>query len=199
MKRSFQRRSLLLSPLALAVLAGCSSTPQRPTFIDIRFTDRPRLRIYCAAIDVVDDFRPTLQDPHVEHLFPVTPEHALENWAHDRLIASGTDRRLRFRIIDASVRETHLPKKTEGIRGAFTTEQTERYDASVEVAVDLLDSRGFSERQVSAKVARSTTTAEDVTPNQRDQAWYDLTRALMADFDAEMERQLRANLTFYVQ
>jgi hypothetical protein len=129
----------------------------------------------------------------------VPPERAVENWAHDRLVPTGTERRLRVRIIDASATETHLPRKAEGIRGAFTTEQTERYDVSIEVTIDLTNERGFAERSVSAKVTRSTTVAENVTPNERDKAWYDLTRAAMADFDAEMERQLRANLNFYIQ
>src|SRR5258708_18346729 len=85
MMRPLARRSVLLSPLALSLLAGCAPSSQRVVFNDIRFTDKPPLRIDCAAIEIVHDFKPTLQTPNVEHLFPVPPERAMENWARDRL------------------------------------------------------------------------------------------------------------------
>jgi hypothetical protein len=107
-------------------------------------------------------------------------------------------RRARVRIIDASVKETELPR-TKGLTGAFTTDQAERYDATVEMSIDLLNDRGFIDRTISAKAARSQSVAEGITPNQRDQAWYALTKDLMADLDRELERQMRANFTFYIQ
>ena len=49
------------------------------------------------------------------------------NWVHDRLEATGTTRRARARIIDASVKESELPR-TKGLTGAFTTDQAQRWD-----------------------------------------------------------------------
>ncbi len=120
------------------------------------------------------------------------------NWVHDRLEATGTTRRARARIIDASVKESELPR-TKGLTGAFTTEQAQRYDATVEMGIDILNDRGFVERTVTAKATRSQSVAEGITPNQRDQAWYVLTKDLMAELDRELERQMRANFTFYIQ
>jgi hypothetical protein len=191
------RRDFLLST-ALLLVACESAPPQRPTFADIRFTDQPPIRIDAAGVDIERVFRSTLQAPYVEHLFPVTPERAMESWARDRLQASGTDRRVRVRIIDASVKEVELPRTT-GISGAFTTDQAQRYDATAEMSVDLMNDRGFPERSVSAKASRSRSVPENITPNDRERAWYELTRALMADLDAELERQIRANFNFYVQ
>jgi hypothetical protein len=142
--RVTRRTALLLSLLGLA---ACSSSATRPTFQEIRFEDRPKLRLDVATIEVERVFRPTLKEPQVEHLFPVPPEIAAESWARDRLEATnpGAPRRARVRILDANVKETPL-QKTGGLRGAFTTEQSERYDATVEVSVDLLGERGFPER-----------------------------------------------------
>jgi hypothetical protein len=190
------RRDFLLS--AALLLVACESTPQRPTFADIRFTDEPPIRIDAAGVDIERVFRSTLQAPFVEHLFPVTPERAMESWARDRLQATGTNRRVRVRIIDASVKEIELPRTT-GISGAFTTDQAQRYDATAEMSVDLMSDRGFPERSVSAKASRSRSVAENITPNDRERVWYELTRALMADLDAELERQIRSNFGFYVQ
>ncbi len=182
----------------LGILAGCASPPARPSFPDIRFTNEKRLRIDAGSIEVVKDFRPSFKPPEVEHLFPIPPELAVENWVHDRLEAGGTGRRVVVHILDASVRETELPK-TQGLRGAFTTDQAERYDAAVEVRIDLLNERGFPERTVTAKASRSQSVPEGITPNQRDQAWYDMTRAMMSYLDQELEHQIRDNFTFYVQ
>jgi hypothetical protein len=191
------RRDFLLAGALL--LGACETTPPpRPTYPDIRFTDAPPLRIDAATVEIVRQFRPTLQPPQVEHLFPVPPERAMENWALDRLQPTGTTRRLRVRIIDASVKETELPR-TSGVRGAFTTDQAQRYDATAEMTVDLLGERGFAERTVAAKASRSRSVPEDITPNEREHVWYELTQALMADLDAELERQIRANFGFYLQ
>jgi hypothetical protein len=190
------RRDFLLAS-ALLVVACETSPPPRPAFPDIRFTAKPPLRIDAAGVDIVRVFRPSLQAPQVEHLFPVTPERAMENWALDRLQPVGTSRRVRVRIIDASVKETELPR-TSGVRGAFTTDQAQRYDANAEMTVDLMGERGFPERSISAKASRSRSVPEKITPNDREQVWYELTEALMADLDAELERQIRANFGFYL-
>lgn len=190
------RRNFLLSS-ALLLVACETSPPPRPSFPDIRFTGKPPLRIDAAGVDIVRVFRPSLQAPQVEHLFPVTLERAMENWALDRLQPVGTSRRVRVRILDASVKEIELPR-TSGMRGAFTTDQAQRYDATAEMTVDLMGERGFPERSLSAKATRSRSVPEGITPNDREQVWYELTEAVMADLDAELERQIRANFGFYL-
>jgi hypothetical protein len=184
--------------LGLLFLAACETPATQPSFPDLHFTSQPRLRLDAAAIDVQDDFHASFRAPNVEHLLPVSPEHAMMNWVRDRLEATGTTRRVRVRIIDASVKESDLPR-TKGLTGAFTTDQAQRYDATAEMAVDILNERGFPERTVTAKATRSQSVAEGITPNQRDQAWYALTKDLMAELDRELERQMRVNFTFYVQ
>jgi hypothetical protein len=195
------RRAALALILAGGALAACDTPPPpRPIYPEIRFTNQPKLRLDVAAIEVLREFKPTLREPQVEHLFPVPPEVAAEAWARDRLEATnpGSPRRARVRIIDASVKEVPL-KKTEGLRGAFTTDQSERYDATIEMAVDILGERGFPERTITARSERSQSVKEGITPNEREQAWYDLTRALMAEIDRELERQMRANFGTYLQ
>jgi hypothetical protein len=188
----------IIGLVLVAGLVGCETPATRPVFPDIRFTDQPRLRLDVAKIEVQDEFRPSFQAPNVEHLFPVPPQRAAENWVKDRLEATGTTRRARVRIVDASVKEVELPR-TPGLTGTFTKDQAQRYDASIEMAIDILGDRGFVERTVSAKASRSQSVAEGITPNERDTVWYNMTKQLLADENLELEKQMRANFNYFLQ
>lgn len=194
--------SLRLKIVAMALLIGlaaCDTAPPRPTYPDIRFTGAPPIRLAVSAVDVGSEYKPTFRPPHVEHLFPVPPAQAAENWAHDRLQSGGGSARARFTIQDASVIETELPKKSEGISGAFKKEATERYDATLRATLAILDARGLPLRTVTVKAMRSQSVIEGITPNERDQTWYDMTKALMTDFDQQMSAEISANLGGYFQ
>jgi hypothetical protein len=183
----------------LAGLAACNTAPPRPTYPDIRFTSEAPIRLAVGAVDLRNEYKPTFQSPHVEHLFPVSPAQAVENWAHDRLQAGGGAMHARFTIQDASVIETQLKKKSEGISGAFKKEATERYDATLRATLEIVDARGFAVRTVTVKAVRSQSVIEGITPNERDQTWYDMTKALMADFDQQMSAEISGNLGGYFQ
>jgi hypothetical protein len=197
MIRSFTHAAIVGFVL-VAGLVGCDTPATRPVFPDIRFTDLPRLRLDVAKIEVTDEFQPSFQAPNVEHLFPVPPQRAAENWVRDRLEAAGTTRQARIRIIDAGVKEVELPR-TQGLTGTFTKDQAQRYDATIEMAIDILGDRGFVERTVSAKASRSQSVAEGITPNERDTVWYNMTKQLLADENIELEKQMRTNFNYFLQ
>src|SRR5262249_36973422 len=137
----------LLSPIvAMLMLAACESAPPRPNFPDIHITEGAPIRLAVGGIDIRVGYKPSFQRPNVEPLYPIPPAHALENWAHDRLVAAGGNARAVFIISDASVTETELKKKEEGITGAFTKEPAQRYDATVEVTLSIVDERGVRVR-----------------------------------------------------
>lgn len=186
--------------LAVVVLLGISTghAAPAPSFADIRFTNERPMRFDAASVELVKDFKPTFRSPEVEHLFPVPPELAVENWVHDRLVAAGSGRRVVVHLVDASVREIDLPK-TPGLRGLFTTDQAQRYDGTIAVRIDLIDEHGVPEGSIMERRTRSQTVPEGITANQRDQTWYEMTRAMMADLDRQLERRIRENFTSVVQ
>jgi|HubBroStandDraft_1064217.scaffolds.fasta_scaffold03791_9 hypothetical protein len=194
------RNSALPAALALVgMLAACESAPPRPTYPDIHFTAASPIRLAVSGVDVRSEFKPTFRSPNVEHLFPVPPSRAAENWAHDRLqVSSGGAHRARFTIQDASVTETELPKKT-GLTATFTKEPAEQYDATLAVMLEIVDDHGVPLRSVAVKVTRSHTVLEGITPNERDQAWYDMTKMLMADFDQQMTAEISAHFGGFFQ
>jgi hypothetical protein len=190
----------LLSPMvAILVLTACESAPPRPNFPDIHVTGATPIRLAAGGVDIRNDYKPSFQPPHVEHLYPIPPAHAMENWARDRLVAAGGNARAVFTISDASVVETELKKKEEGITGAFTKEPAQRYDATVEATLSIIDERSAPVRTVTVKAFRSQTVLEGITPNEREQAWYDMTKALMNDFDRQMSAEISAHFGGYFQ
>lgn len=193
-------RPFLVALGMTAALAACQSPPPAPTFPDIHFTSESPIRLAVSSVEIQSEFRPSYQPPHVEHLFPIPPEHAMENWGHDRLVAAGgSNAHARFVIEDASVTEVQLKKKSQGITGAFTTEPAERYDGRLAARLDIIDEHGVPVRSVEVTVTRSQSVLEGITPNDRDKAWYAMTQAMVTDFDQKMSAEISAHFGGYFQ
>ena len=184
--------------LAALLGAACASTPPIPTYPEIRFTDKPPIRLDVARIDVVAAYRPPLEAPNVEHLFPVRPIDAAGQWARDRLRPGGSAGRAEAILRKASVTETALPR-SRGLRGAFTVDQAERYDAEITIAVRIFDEAGTERASARATVRRSQTVAEDITLNERERAWYRMTAEMMRALDEALERQMRNSLAAFLR
>jgi hypothetical protein len=86
------------------------------------------------------------------------------------------------------------------VRGAFTTDQTDRYDASLAARLKVLADRGnLREGEASAWATRSRTVPEGITVNGREQVLFELVESSMNDFNAELDRQIRANLAQFLR
>ncbi len=190
-------RGLAMAGLALALLAGCATPPPpRPIFVDLRYTAEPAIRLEVGAIEIRDEYQAPFKSPNVDHLFPVPPAKAAENWAHDRLKATGKTGRAVFILKNASVTETELAK-SQGLTGALTTEPAQRYDLALQATVEIVDDRGLPIRTANVSTTRSQSVLEDISPNEREQAWYDMTKAAMADFGPQLASEIRNNFGIY--
>lgn len=184
---------LVLAVLLPVALGACETPTPEQKLPGIGFSHLEALRLNVADIEVVSEFKARLQSPNVDHLFPTTPEAALRQWAADRLQPAGKGDTARFIIIDASAIETRLKRDT-GLKGTFKKEQSERYEVGVEGSVEILDSRGFRRGFASARASRTRTVPEDITLNDREKVWFEMTEAVMNDFNAELERNIRQHL-----
>lgn len=186
-------RRLMIAGLATLALAACETQVSVQRFPEITFAHMQKIGLNVARIEVKSEFHPTMQAPHIEHLMPVPPERAMRRWAEDRLQANGVTNVARFTIGDASVTETPL-KVEGGLAGAFKKQQAARYEAAVAATIEIVDDRGFRRAFASSRVSRSQTLGEDATLNDRDRLWFELIDALMKDFNAEMEQDLRSHV-----
>lgn len=179
--------SLLIAGLSLA---ACELTPPRPDYPSFDYSDKTPMRFDVGEVVIEQAYKPSVEAPNVELLFPHRPDQAAAGWAADRLIAAGSTRRLRFIVSDASVTETALTVKT-GVSGAVTIDQSEKYDATLAIDVQIVEDDGFVAGNATATVRRSVTVAEDASLNDREATWYRLTKDLMDDMDRQLETVLR--------
>lgn len=178
----------LLIVFGLSVV-GCEATVPSPAFPGLTFGHLGPIKLNVGSMEIVSTYKPPMSAPNVEHLFPTTPADALNRWAADRLIATGGSAHARFVILDASVIETAL-KKQKGIKGAFTKDQSERYDAVLEATLEIFDDSETSKGFANARASRSVTVGEDATVNDRTKAWFRLNEALMRDINTELEKNI---------
>ena len=195
----FQSKPLLISFLCgfFIFLASCTTTIEKPKFRDISFKHLPPIVFNVSQIEIVRDFQSTLLEPNVEHFFPLTPKVAIKQWLEDRVKANGSQSSIQVSILDASAEIKKLETNRD-LEGLFTTEQAERIDARIEVRFDLVDDKGKLGPYTIAEAKRSRTIAEGASLYERDRIYFDLTLALMNDFNASMEQALRKYLGKYI-
>jgi len=182
--------------LCLAVSA-CETPVEQRAFSEITFGHLTPISLDVAAIDIVVAYQPSLKAPNVDHEFPVAPATAAERWVGDRLLAAGASGRAVVTIVEASVIEVAL-EKSSGLKGLFTSDQSERYDATVRLTIEATDFGRQLTARAEAEAKRSRSVGESVTLAERENTWFGLIEALMADFDSTMEEQIRTHLVAFL-
>lgn len=196
MKISFQRRLFALS--ILLTLSACASAPKTPSSTGLSYLMAPQMRLLVSRIEVSKSYMPSPKDASVEQLFPIAPSVMIQQWIRDRFSPAGGEGSALITIEEASVIEKRLPG-TLGLRGLFTTDQTERYDAQVAVKVEIKDSRGYPLGYARATASASRTVSEDMTLNDRQKVFTILMEDLMNRLNQEIEKNMREYLARFIK
>lgn len=189
---------ILTSTMALALaatIAACAATTEPPKYPEIRFQDKPPIALTVETVELIDEYAPPLKLPNVEHEFPISPAEVASSWARDRLSAAGGSATARVSILEASVIEREL-ETTKGVAGLVKDEQAQQYDATLNVRIEVMADDG-ARAFTSVKIERSRTVPESVTLNEREQIYYEMSKALGQDLDREMEKAIRQHLNEY--
>jgi hypothetical protein len=176
---------------AVAMLSACETPLKVQTLPDITFAKMEPFRLNVVKIETVSGYKAPLKAPNVDHLFKITPERALKDWARDRLAATGAEGTARFVIKNAAAIETKL-KIDKGFTGQFKKELSERYTVYIEAELRVMDGTG-SVRTHSVKTEKESSITEDASLNQREKLWHDITRAAMANFNASMDGVIKTH------
>ncbi len=187
---------LCLIPMGLA-LSACTTPPPARNLERISYSERPPIRLDVREIEIQRTYQPPNAAPNVDHLFPVPPAAGAQLWAADRLKAVGPLRRARFIVREAPVIEVVL-KRTGGLTGTFTVEQSERYEARLVAELQILADDDRVEASVTVEVTHHRTVPENVTLNERVQVWHEMTRALLDGMDQQLDAVIKQALYKYL-
>lgn len=184
------------APLFILLLAACDSPPP-PNFAPLRYNDRTPIYLDVVNVELHNEYKAPLRLPNVEHKFPVTPEQAITAWVNDRLKAAGSSKTMVVNITDASVVQEKLPT-TQGMKGILKDEQAFKYVARMALELKIYGASAISIADTQINATRHITLAESTTLAERDQAYYTLTKQLMEDVNAELEKTIHQYLSNYI-
>jgi hypothetical protein len=151
-----------------------------------------------AQIEIVNAYKAPGVAPNVDHLFPQKPADVAAAWGRDVLRAVGQRGLATYTIVDATATEAALPR-SRGMTQIFRTEQSERYDLRIEVKLEVGNPLLAKTGEVTATATRSQTVAEDMTLNEREAVWFQMTESAMRELDKELEAAIRDKLAPFVR
>ena len=184
--------------LVALVVAACTPPPQSREFPRITFAHLPQIALGVGRVEVRNDYLSPVAAPYVEHRFPVSPAAAILDWGRQRIRPAGGDGVARITLRRASVVEVPLAR-TGGVAGLFRIDQSERYDAVVDVKLEIVDPDGRVRAAVESVAKRSRTVSENVSAHGREEVWFEMTEALMRDLDRSLEAQIREHLEAWLR
>lgn len=189
---------LAVSMVLFGALTACETTLPPRAFPELRYNHLAPIRLDAVRVDVIETYRSAGTKPYVEHEFPTRPATVAAQWGRDRLIAAGVNNVVRVTIVNGAVVEVPL-KRTTGVTGVFTTDQSERYDGTLEIKIEIIGSDGRQLASVSAQAKRSRTVPENITLAERERGWFRMTESMMNDLNLSLERQIRQHFATWLR
>jgi hypothetical protein len=81
----------------------------------------------------------------------------------------------------------------------FRTEQSDRYDLHIAVKLEVANPRLQANGIATAEAFRSQTVAENMTMNQREAVWFQMTESAMRELDEKLEAAIKDKLQPFVR
>ena len=83
--------------------------------------------------------------------------------------------------------------------GAFTRDQSERYDAIIDMMVELRDADGNVRVTAESTAKRSRSVSENVSLIEREKIWFEMTETMMSDLNTALENQVRIHMKEWIR
>ena len=193
MEKLYRKRLFIF--VLLIPLAGCDTPNLENSLPELTFKHQNIIQLDVERIEIINEFKMPFKFPNVEHLVPISPGASAERWASDILRPTGKSGIAQFVITNGSVIREDL-KIQKGIKGIFSLDHSKRFEANVNVRLEIFKDQKKSVAQASA--SRSQTLREDASPNLQSRLWYNLVERLMESFNRQMRNQINTHLRIFI-
>jgi len=201
MYRIFSPR-LLAVCAGTAIISGCSyfSPPPPPLAPppELSFTRYQPIYLDVANIDIVEEYKSPMREPHIEHLLPISPAEGLRSWVKDRLRGAGAEKSMQIVIKDASVISQELPPPEGSVPEVFSDNPNRRYVAKIDIDMRIYGSDAMSEANVNVIATQTMTLNERANVEDRKRAFQRMMYDLMEMANAELEKQIFKHFVRYI-
>jgi hypothetical protein len=157
----------------------------------------PQFNLLVAEIQVV----PAYAGAPAETGVPFAPKAALELWAKTHVRAVGQQGQARIVIRDASISARKLTPQARDFRGWFRRQPVERYEAVLELELQIRDDAGRVRAQTVARATHARDLMDDHRDYQRERATQlqALTDEIIAAALKRLDGEVRTNLAQWVR
>lgn len=158
----------------------------------------PQFDLTVAEIKVVPAYAP---GPGTDTGVPFAPKAALEIWAKTHVRAVGRQGLAQIVIRDASISAKKVPPRTGNFRDWFRRQPVERYEALLELELQIKDDAGRTRAQTVARATHARFLMDDYRDYHRERTTQlqALTDEIIAAALKRLEGEVRTNLARWVR
>lgn len=160
----------------------------------------PQFNLAVAEIKIVPAYAPG-PGATAEQSVPFAPRAALETWAKTHVQAKGRQGQAWVVIRDASISAKQVPPRTANWRDWFRRQPVERYDAVLELELQIKDDAGRTRAQTVARATHARFLMDDYRDYQRERTTQlqALSDEIIAAALKRLEGEVRVNLARWVR
>ena len=184
----------MLHLLQAAQTTRANNTPEVERYNAPRYVDSGVIELKVNKVDVISEFLPKFERPHVEQLFPISIEKTARLWAKDRLDAVdySSNKIASFIIKDASVTEEVVES------GQLFYKDNLVYKANLNVVLKISDELGTNSAQTEIVAWRELEIPADTDIIEKEKYWNNMVQKLFDEFNIKMEENIHKYLNMYV-
>jgi hypothetical protein len=154
----------------------------------------PKIRLAVAELQVIPAYASPGKAPNVEQRMRVSLQDVAAQWARKNIEATGSRDRASVIIRRASIVEQPV-RHSRGVAGLFKREPDRRYDAVLEIAIEVRDDVGAVIGRASATATRKSEALEGADEEQLQALWAKMTDGLVADAARELDKQIKLRMS----
>jgi hypothetical protein len=193
-------RKILISARAQVLLAtkpACTYDGAGRQLPQLDYQNISALYVSAGSVDVITQFRPTLESSKAAAAFTTRPEDALNRYAVQRLKAQGGEGTLRFTIEDATVKHAVVDPDNSVMKWADVGKQ-DRYDLNIRVGLSKIEGDNRKSANAVLEMERFITVPQSFSIAKREKTLRDFMQKVVGEMDGMVTTALRDRLSLAV-